>query len=138
MNTFSGQKCQNRNFCNLLSTSKMLRVFIRSTRTRTTSRLRNLGLTLGSGFFGILRFGSRQNPPREDYQQRTEEGGDKVFKGNLQLAEPEIDSEKLDKLATNGRADHADQQVCPATQALLFERNSTPRERAGETAYNNP
>ncbi len=24
------QKCQNRNFCNLLSTSKMLRVFIRS------------------------------------------------------------------------------------------------------------
>src|SRR6266436_4792722 len=30
MNTFPAQKCQNRNFCNLLSTSKMLRVFIRS------------------------------------------------------------------------------------------------------------
>ena len=93
---------------------------------------------LGSGFFSILRFGSRQNPPREDYQQRTEEGGDKVFKGNLQLAKPEIDSEKLNKLAAKGRADHADQQVCPATQAFLFQRNSPPRERAGETAYNNP
>ena len=54
MNTFSGQKCQNRNFCNLLSTSKMLRVFIRSTRTRTTS------LTSEFGINQVLRKRDRQ------------------------------------------------------------------------------
>jgi len=75
---------------------------------------------LGRSFFGILSSGSRKNPPREDHEKRTEEGGDKFFKGNLQLAKPEIDFEKLDKPAADGRADHADQQVRPATQAFLF------------------
>jgi hypothetical protein len=75
---------------------------------------------LGSSFFGILRFGSRKNPPREDNEKRTEEGGDKVFKGDLQLAKPEIDSEKLNKLAAKGRADHADQQGLSSDPSLPF------------------
>jgi len=44
MNTFSAKNCQNRNFCNLLSTSKMLRVFKCSLAARDEGRLLNFGI----------------------------------------------------------------------------------------------
>jgi hypothetical protein len=44
----------------------------------------------------------------------------------------------LNSFASDHRAGHADQEVCPATQALLFQSDSSSRERARESADNDP
>src|SRR5271166_3015222 len=88
--------------------------------------------------FRVFRFESCDDPPQKDHEQRAEEGGDEILEGDLQLPEPEVDSEQLEQLATDHRADHAHQEVHPAAQALLFESDGAPRERSCEAADNNP
>ena len=88
--------------------------------------------------FRVFCFESCDDSPQEDHKQRAEEGGDEILEGDLQLPKPEVDSEQLDQLATDRRADHAHKEVHPAAQALLFESHGAPRERSGEAADNNP
>ncbi len=88
--------------------------------------------------FSAIYSNPRDNPPREDHEQRAEEGGDEILEGNLQFSEPEVDSEQLEQLATDHRPGHSDQEVRPEAQALLFESDSAPRESARESADYNP
>ena len=88
--------------------------------------------------FRVFRFESCDDPPQKNHEQRAEEGSDEILEGDLQLPEPEVDSEQLEQLATDRRADHAHQEVHPAAQALLFESDGASRERACEAADNNP
>ena len=88
--------------------------------------------------FRVFCFESCDDPPQEDHEQRAEEGGDEILESDLQLPEPEVDSEQLEQLAANRRANHAHQEVHPPAQALLFESDGAPRERSCEAADNNP
>src|SRR5260221_4996366 len=86
----------------------------------------------------VFCFGFCDHTPREDHKQLAEEGGEEILEGNFQLSEPEVDSKQPEQLAANHRASHADQEVHPATQTLLFQSDSATRERSGEAADNDP
>jgi hypothetical protein len=88
--------------------------------------------------FSVFWFGPCDNPPREDHEKRAKERGNEILEGNLQLSEAEVDSEQPEQLAADHRAGHADQEVRPAAQALLFQSDSAPRESAREAADNDP
>jgi hypothetical protein len=95
-------------------------------------------LRFGIVFFSAFCFDPYDNAPSEDHEKRANERSDEILERNLQLSEPKVDSEQLEQLAADHRAGHADQEVRPAAQALLFESDSTPRKSAREAADNDP
>ncbi len=83
-------------------------------------------------------FVPRDNAPKENHEQRAEEGGDEVLECDLQIPEPEVDSEQLEQLAADRRADNAHDEVRPAAQTLLFEGDSASSQRPCEAADDDP
>ena len=86
----------------------------------------------------VIRSEGRNNPPQEDNKQRAPESGDQILERDLQLPQPEVDIENFAQGSAYCSADHTDQQIRPAPQALLFESNSAPCERPCEPADNDP
>ena len=86
----------------------------------------------------VFYFDPCDNAPRGDHEKRAEERGNEILEAYLQLSEPEVDFEQPEQLAADHRSGHANHEVRPAAQALPFQSDSTPRERAREAADNDP